>query len=187
MKITVHVNSPLLDAGVILADLPGLQDTNHARVKATENYLFRCDHFFIVSDIARVMTDESLKHSLLGVLRGHISLDSKKSKGKPNFTFVCTKSDFTAVKGLQREIKKSGTDEEKEELGRMLDAGTSDQDPEMHNLLSRYRSNKVRRGLQSAYKRLSHAKQFEVFAVSNVMHEAAVRNQDDSMAKASGE
>jgi energy-coupling factor transporter ATP-binding protein EcfA2 len=38
--IRVYLRAPILDAGIVFADLPGLQDTNFARVKATERYLF---------------------------------------------------------------------------------------------------------------------------------------------------
>ncbi|RYO92978.1 hypothetical protein DL762_001340 [Monosporascus cannonballus] len=45
--IRVYVNAQVLKTGLILADLPGLQDTNLARVRATEKYLMRQEWFLI--------------------------------------------------------------------------------------------------------------------------------------------
>ncbi|RYP02574.1 hypothetical protein DL764_005748 [Monosporascus ibericus] len=45
--IRVYLNAQVLKTGLILADLPGLQDTNLARVRATEKYLMRQEWLLI--------------------------------------------------------------------------------------------------------------------------------------------
>ncbi|RYP05881.1 hypothetical protein DL765_009691 [Monosporascus sp. GIB2] len=45
--IRVYVNAQVLKTGLILADLPGLQDTNLARVRATEKYLMKQEWLLI--------------------------------------------------------------------------------------------------------------------------------------------
>ncbi|KAF7719665.1 Dynamin family protein [Penicillium ucsense] len=59
--IRVYINLPILKHGLVLADLPGLRDTNHARVRATEKYLAaKCDEVFIVANISRSVSNESI-------------------------------------------------------------------------------------------------------------------------------
>ncbi|RYP86399.1 hypothetical protein DL770_004904 [Monosporascus sp. CRB-9-2] len=45
--IRVYLNAQVLKTGLILADLPGLQDTNLARVRATEKYLLKQEWLLI--------------------------------------------------------------------------------------------------------------------------------------------
>lgn len=54
----------MLEKGLVLADLPGLSDTNQIRVRAARNYLRDADHTVVVSTIARVLTDEKTQQYL---------------------------------------------------------------------------------------------------------------------------
>ncbi|KAJ5788562.1 hypothetical protein N7457_003552 [Penicillium paradoxum] len=59
--IRVYLSSPILRTGLVLTDLPGLRDLNFARVRTTEKYLaHHCDEVFIVANIARASSDESV-------------------------------------------------------------------------------------------------------------------------------
>jgi Dynamin family len=180
--IRVHLNCPILNAGIILVDLPGLEDTNLARIKAAESYLFRCDHFFVITEASRAITDQSLRSSLLHVLTKHISLDSKSDKQNPKFSIVCTKSDSISVKGLKREIKRLGTDEEREEFNRLNQLceseDTGDVDPRMKTLLCAYRARRVREGVKSAYKKAFKGNAVEVFVLSNTQYDTGVAKHD---------
>jgi hypothetical protein len=72
----------------------GLQDTNLARVRATQTYLIKCDHVFIVAKISRAITDQSLKSSLYSVLARHVPLEWEQSGGKSlKVAVVCTMSE----------------------------------------------------------------------------------------------
>ncbi|GFN11068.1 uncharacterized protein AtWU_00864 [Aspergillus tubingensis] len=60
--VRVYLRSPVLRTGLVLADLPGFRDLNYARVRATERYLrHSCDEVFIVSNIMRCTTDQSIR------------------------------------------------------------------------------------------------------------------------------
>lgn len=70
----------------------GLQDTNLARVRATHDYLLKCNHIFIVANISRAITDQSLKSSLFSVLSRHVPLEWDESAAQSlNIAVVCTK------------------------------------------------------------------------------------------------
>ena len=75
----------------------GLQDTNLARVRATQTYLMQCDNIFIVANIARATTNQSVKSSLLSILARlarNASLEVEESGGKGlNIAVICTKSE----------------------------------------------------------------------------------------------
>lgn len=109
---SVYLQADVLKTGIILADLPGLwfrfsnavtnqltkhvglHDTNLARVKATQDYLLRCDHIFIVAKISRAITDQSLQSSLYSILSRHAELEWEESAGKSmKVAIVCTKSE----------------------------------------------------------------------------------------------
>jgi hypothetical protein len=72
----------------------GLQDTNLARVRATQMYLMKCDHVFVVAQISRAITDQSLKSSLYNILARHVPCEWEESGGKRlKVSVVCTKSE----------------------------------------------------------------------------------------------
>ena len=74
----------------------GLQDTNLARVRATQRYLMKCDNIFIVAKISRAITDQSLKASLYSILARHAPVEWEESGGKSlNLAVVCTKSEVS--------------------------------------------------------------------------------------------
>lgn len=84
------------------ATLAGLQDTNLARVRAAEDYLIKCNNIFIVTNISRAITDQSVKSSLYGVLSKHVPLAWEKEAGKGlKIAVVCTKSDEINVKAAK--------------------------------------------------------------------------------------
>jgi hypothetical protein len=60
-KVRVYLKAHILSKGLIIADLPGLRDLNSARKAITERYVLQCHQIFIVADIARAITDESIK------------------------------------------------------------------------------------------------------------------------------
>ncbi|OBT85494.1 hypothetical protein VE02_07345 [Pseudogymnoascus sp. 03VT05] len=102
--IRVYVEAKILEAGIILAGLPGLRDTNLARVKATQDYLLRCDHIFIVTKISRAITHESVKSSLISIVSNHAGLEWDKTGGKGiKIAIVCTYSEDINEKTARRD------------------------------------------------------------------------------------
>lgn len=76
----------------------GLQDTNLARVRLTQNYLLKSDHVFLVTNIMRAKTDASLRSSLYRALAQHIPLEWEESAGQSfKMAIICTKIDVTRV------------------------------------------------------------------------------------------
>ena len=72
--------------------LSGLRDTNLARVRATERYLLKCDHIFVVTKIQRAITDKSVKSSIYSVLQNHVSSEWNDMAARNlQIAVVCTK------------------------------------------------------------------------------------------------
>ena len=69
-----------------------------AKVQATEEYLLKADHIFIVARIERAVSDQTVNESLLSALSRHIpnALD-EKGVGALNVTMVCTHAEPSHV------------------------------------------------------------------------------------------
>ncbi|OQE20840.1 hypothetical protein PENFLA_c015G08880 [Penicillium flavigenum] len=90
--IRVYLSSPILRTGLVLTDLPGLRDLNFARVRATERYLaHQCDEVFIVANISRARTDESV---------GDIMRRCRQSQPR---RIICTNSEDVSPEEVSRE------------------------------------------------------------------------------------
>lgn len=74
----------------------GLQDTNLARVQATQDYLMKSDYVFIVAKISRAKTDKSLKDSIHTVLSRHVSLEDDSAPMNFHLAVVCTMTEVSA-------------------------------------------------------------------------------------------
>jgi GTPase SAR1 family protein len=85
--IQVYLDAPLLKAGIVLADMPGLQDSNLARVQVTQKYLMDCDAVLVCVEIGRAVTNQALKDTMFDFLVKTF----KCSKRKCNQAIVCTK------------------------------------------------------------------------------------------------
>jgi hypothetical protein len=66
---SVALNNPLLEAGLILADLPGNNDCNIQRVRLAEKYTKKCQVTVVVDEIKRAADNENLKHSIYDAWR----------------------------------------------------------------------------------------------------------------------
>ncbi|EXV00317.1 Ras GTPase family protein [Metarhizium robertsii] len=103
--IRVYINAQILKTGIVLADLPGLQDTNLARVKATQDYLMKCNSVFIVANISRAITDQSLKSSLFSVLSRHVPLELEESGAKAlRIAVICTRAEDIDIENAKQEF-----------------------------------------------------------------------------------
>ncbi|KAL5315379.1 hypothetical protein ACEPPN_016246 [Leptodophora sp. 'Broadleaf-Isolate-01'] len=87
--IRIYLSSQVLKSGAILADLPGFHDSNNARVKAAETYMYKCDEIFVVADISRVNTNKNVE------IIFQKSLGSNLKNGRPSqgISLVCTRSE----------------------------------------------------------------------------------------------
>ncbi|KAF1955086.1 hypothetical protein CC80DRAFT_493422 [Byssothecium circinans] len=87
-KLRVYLKSCILSHGLVIADLPGLRDSNAARQSITERYLRDCNQIFVVVKIGRAVTDMSVKEIFELARRANLA----------NVGVVCTKSDVINVK-----------------------------------------------------------------------------------------
>lgn len=76
----------------------GLLDVNLARVGATQEHLFRCDHIFLVANISRAITDQSLKSSLYAAMNHYAPQGLEaSSRKKLQIAVVCTNSEVSST------------------------------------------------------------------------------------------
>ncbi|KAK5735797.1 hypothetical protein LTS12_026369 [Elasticomyces elasticus] len=83
-----------------IVDLPGISDTNEARIKVVREYIKTCDHLFVVGIIGLII-DDSLVTDM-------ISRNGKLFKGC--ITVIATKSDTDIDHDLAKELKQDGYD-----------------------------------------------------------------------------
>ncbi|RDW73267.1 hypothetical protein BP6252_07174 [Coleophoma cylindrospora] len=195
--IRVYLNAQVLKTGAVLTDLPGLQDTNLARVRATQEYLTKCDNIFIVANISRAISDQSLKSSLYSALSCHVSEEWEESAGKSyNLAVICTKSDDIKQKTARRDF--FGPDKEiphsvMEQLDKDIDDAKKIGDKSAKKRLKRKqeillieaRNAHVKQGLQDAYSSKVPGGRLKVFCISNTMYEKYSRKGNMEMVQAS--
>ncbi|OJD13291.1 hypothetical protein AJ78_06233 [Emergomyces pasteurianus Ep9510] len=91
--VRVYLRAAVLKLGLILADLPGFRDLNYARVQAARRYLARCNEIFIVSDIKRVVADETIRETIREIIREHVtSAPGIGDVSTPNICIICSHS-----------------------------------------------------------------------------------------------
>ncbi|KID65368.1 Dynamin, GTPase domain protein, partial [Metarhizium hybridum] len=196
--IRVYINAQILKTGIVLADLPGLQDTNLARVKATQDYLMKCNSVFIVANISRAITDQSLKSSLFSVLSRHVPLELEESGAKAlRIAVICTRAEDIDIENARQEFCGPGNSVDLDECDKLeseLEAarrtGDSAQKKRLklkHRLLFiEARNQHVKRGLQSAYASKIPDQTLDVFCVSNKIYEKHVPKGNSEFVAASG-
>ncbi|KAJ6002789.1 hypothetical protein N7451_005336 [Penicillium sp. IBT 35674x] len=181
----VYIDAPILRAGLVIADSPGLGDTNFARVKAATTYLSRCDLVFHVTDIRRALTDERLKSSIQNASSHTASISRKGSTKKwPCTAIICTMADVIDEFGADRYLQNSGSVkileamESIEDEIRKVDAT---KDPVLatelqwkkKKLFIEARNRRVEDGLKKDYGNAQE--DLKVFAVSNLFYDSRLQ------------
>ncbi|KAJ4027854.1 hypothetical protein NW752_000099 [Fusarium irregulare] len=196
--IRVYLDSPVLKTGVVLADLPGLQDTNLARVRATQDFLIKCDTIMIVAKISRAITDQSLKSSLFYVLSRHMPMEWEQSgTQRLNVAVVCTKSKEINVRNARAEFCGPNRPISVETMTRLdneIEAAKSSGDRDRKKvakkqqelLLVQARNEHVKRNLRSVYSSEMQGRSLEVFCVSNKWYEKYCPKGNTKFVEASG-
>lgn len=82
-SMKVYLRAVILSKGLILADVPGLRDSNPVRARITEQYIRQCDQIFAVLPIQRAADDKSLDNIF------KLAQDANLCK----VDIVCTKSE----------------------------------------------------------------------------------------------
>jgi ABC-type dipeptide/oligopeptide/nickel transport system ATPase component len=196
--VRVYLDSPLLRSGVVLADMPGLQDTNLARVRTTQEYLMRCDTVLLVAGIARVVTNQSVKSSLNSVLTNETLDDLESSSTRHSkLAIVCTKMEDINEKSATMDfvgLDKCISLEDMGDINQDINTAAEADDLEMVKILKLKRrlklidarNNSVKEGLNKAYSDKLSSGQLEVFCVSNKWYEEYSAEDDIPMANTSG-
>ncbi|KAG8670948.1 hypothetical protein FPOAC1_004183 [Fusarium poae] len=196
--IRVYLDSEVLKTGVVLADLPGLQDTNLARVRATQDYLIKCDTIIIVAKISRAITDQSLKSSLFYVLSRHMPIEWEQSgTQKLNVSVVCTKSDEIDLRTARLEFcgpNKSIPTEIMTQLDSDISNAKQSNDrarkkvakKQQELLLVQARNRHVQTNLRNVYSSEMNGRNLDVFCVSNNWYEKYCPKGNTKFVEASG-
>ncbi|KAJ5559991.1 hypothetical protein N7513_002390 [Penicillium frequentans] len=181
----VYIDAPILRAGLVIADSPGLGDTNFARVKAATTYLSSCDLIFHVTDIRRALTDERLKSSIQKASSHNASTSRKGSTKKwPCTAIICTMADVIDEFGADRYLQNSGSVKILEAMERIEDdirKVDTTKDPVLATelqwkkkmLFIEARNNRVENGLKKEYE--SAQEDLKVFSVSNLFYDSRLQ------------
>ncbi|GKZ65298.1 hypothetical protein AnigIFM50267_008348 [Aspergillus niger] len=87
--VRIYTKAPALATGAVLVDLPGIFDSNSARVAVAEDYMRRCSAHWIVAPINRAV-DDKVARDLLGK---NYKLQMQMDCAFNDMTFICTKTD----------------------------------------------------------------------------------------------
>ncbi|KIH92852.1 hypothetical protein SPBR_02337 [Sporothrix brasiliensis 5110] len=180
--IRIFLSARVLDSGIILADLPGLQDVNLARVRAAHEYVLQCDSILVVGRIARAISDQSLRSSLYTSLASHAPNEwQEQGAARLNIAVALSHAEDINVRSARREIQdpeiKAKLDRLDIEINNAQAAGSLRTEQNMKlmrkRLLVEERNKNVTKGLQDAYasKMINQNRQLPVFCISNKWYE----------------
>ncbi|KAI9739990.1 MAG: hypothetical protein M1818_005046 [Claussenomyces sp. TS43310] len=170
------------ETGVVLADLPGLQDTDTAKVRATEKYLMDSDYVFVVAKLCRAVSDQSLKSSIYSTVSRHVPLDWEDRAARLKLAIVCTRSEDLNQKTARRELcgpdrslPPSVMDQHDKSIRFAEENGNVDLKKTLKRrqkcLLMYARNTHVKKGLQDAYAIEIPGGKLDIFYVSNTAYE----------------
>ncbi|KAG2028026.1 hypothetical protein GB937_000476 [Aspergillus fischeri] len=96
-RVYLYVKAQALATGAVLVDLPGLYDSNAARVAVADDYLKRCAAHWIVAPINRAVDDKIAQSLVNKHLKSQMIFDCICD----SLTFICTKTDDISVTEVQ--------------------------------------------------------------------------------------
>ena len=99
--VRVYTKSEALSTGAILVDLPGVFDSNAARVAVAEESMKRCSAHWIVAPINRAADDKVARDLLTKNFKRQMQMDCAFN----DITFVCTKTDDISVSEVQDSLQ----------------------------------------------------------------------------------
>lgn len=87
--VRVYVKAPVLQTGAVIADLPGVQDSNPARAEVATRYLKECSRIWVVTPVVRAVDNKTAKNLLGTAFRRQLQMDGSYEL----VTFICSKTD----------------------------------------------------------------------------------------------
>lgn len=175
-----YSDAVLLKTGITLTDLPGLGDTNMARVRATQKYLLRCDHIFVLAKITRAVTDEGLQRIINKTIERYASIELRApSRRRVPLSIIATHTDSIDLKEVQRAFCFPGgiiDPKEMEDHEDLINQAELDCEPKLKRRLKQEkklwliaaRNFYVMKGLKEVYR--SRIPGLKVFCVSNTLY-----------------
>lgn len=109
----LYVRHPLLENGLVLVDIPGMFETNRARIENAAAYLRRCSAVCIVAQAGRSSSDAN-QESLFSRALNQIQFDQRLD----SVLLVCTKSDEVVLEETAEELNVPETQELQTQLNR---------------------------------------------------------------------
>ncbi|KFZ11693.1 hypothetical protein V502_07457 [Pseudogymnoascus sp. VKM F-4520 (FW-2644)] len=172
----VGFNAPgVLIHSAVPEDCVSFHDVNSARVRIAETKLYQCDNIFVVTDISRASTNQSVNRLVRQLGANFNSL--RRSQG---IAIVCTKSEVSRTQEpeILRDIPNTA-EFNPQVTNRLWDDITDEGDdgrPTMHlqvrrtNLFIFARNQHVSRLLRTSYETGTQTRNIEVFCVSNNLY-----------------
>ncbi|TFY71113.1 hypothetical protein EVG20_g1901 [Dentipellis fragilis] len=99
-QVKIYCNAPVLSSGVVLVDIPGTSDTNHARSRIAMKSLGQCDKAWILAPISRAISDK-IAADLLGESFKRQMQNGYNSK---TLSFIATKTDDISCEDVIRQL-----------------------------------------------------------------------------------
>ncbi|RDI82826.1 hypothetical protein Vi05172_g7111 [Venturia inaequalis] len=193
--IRVYRDAQILKKGIVLVDVPGLRDTNSAKVKMTEDYVFKSQFLFVVVPIGRSITAETVRSSLTTSLSKNVSLGIDRVAKYLNVGVICTHSDeidiqeaidelFPKGPNARRSKKKSNVNRlwkeykksRKEDNCYMMQESKT----KLQKILIQERAERVETGLKDAYA-ADIPGDFSVFCVDNKSYKTNAMKGDKAI------
>ncbi|KIW26535.1 uncharacterized protein PV07_09622 [Cladophialophora immunda] len=179
ISFSIFSDSPILENGLTLIDLPGFNDTNLARIRAARKAQSNCDEVCLVVEISRATDNPLLQQNL-----EHIRARAEAQKATTvNITIICTKSaaDLDRNRSLEKLVNTSKLLYAKAEVQK---AKGADEKVKQHaqrrltTLLITTRNEKVQKDLLKKYGSYVKGGILKVFCVDNVMYWNATGDEE---------
>lgn len=99
--VRIYCKAAALSTGVVLVDLPGVQDSNAARSAVSDSYIKVCDGLWITSRIDRAVSDGVAQKLFGNSFKRQLQSDGAFSA----ITFICTKADSILASEVKDKLK----------------------------------------------------------------------------------
>ncbi|KAK4204426.1 hypothetical protein QBC40DRAFT_332466 [Triangularia verruculosa] len=101
--VRIYVAAEILRSGLVLVDLPGVQDSNAARSAVASKYVEQCTGLWVVAPITRAVDDKTAKNLLGNAFKRQLQFDGTYSA----VTVICSKADDLVVTEILSNISEN--------------------------------------------------------------------------------
>lgn len=183
-RMDIFVDSEVLKDGLVVTDLPGLCDTNAARVESARRYLPVANEIWAITDIARALNDRTIKDifEMFFPTKKLTSVSSGQGPGnvnvgkvrKPRMTIVCTCSaryaKATPWEDMRGAVDKKEVQRLRQRIAASSEAEKEIAERELEILQLEGRARSVTEKLLEAYKGRVEQDELRVFCVDSHLY-----------------